>query len=218
VIQQVLLDLDGTLTDSGLGIARCIVHALERLGQPAPDPSQLRGWVGPPLADSFRSFLGAGHEHLVSHAIAAYQERFSAVGMFENQVYPGIPELLAELRSRGGVLRVVTSKPTIFSERILRHFELARHFAGVHGSEPDGTHGEKTELIAHVLESERILANEAVMIGDRSHDIAGARRNGVPSIGVLWGYGTIEELQEAGADAIVSDPGELVAALASLAR
>jgi phosphoglycolate phosphatase len=217
-VQHVLLDLDGTLTDSGLGITRCILHALERLGHPAPDPAQLRGWLGPPLADSFRSLLGAEREDLVAQAIAAYQERFSAVGMFENHVYPGIPELLAELGSRNYRLRVVTSKPTVFSERILRHFELTRHFAGIHGSQLDGTQGEKAELIARVLESQRLPANEAVMVGDRSHDILGARKNGVPAIGVLWGYGTIEELQQAGADAIASSPGELIAALESLAR
>jgi len=218
VIQQVLLDLDGTLTDSGLGIARCIIHALERLGRPAPDPSHLRGCVGPPLADSLRSFLGGEQEHLVPQAIAAYQERFSAVGMFENQVYPGIPELLAELRLRGCELRVVTSKPTIYSEQILRHFVLAQHFAGIHGSELDGTRSEKADLIAHVLEKEGIPAHSAVMVGDRSHDIDGARKNGVLTIGVLWGYGTIDELQQAGAAAIVSAPGELIAALESLSR
>jgi phosphoglycolate phosphatase len=213
---HVLLDLDGTLTDSGLGIARCILHALERLGHPAPDPSELRSCVGPPLADSFRGFLGAEREHLVSQAITAYQERFSAVGMFENQVYPGIPELLVELRSRGCELRVVTSKPTIFSERILRHFDLAQHFTGIHGSELDGTGGEKSELIAHVLEREGIPSHSAVMVGDRSHDIVGARNNGVATIGVLWGYGTIDELREAGAGAIVSAPGDLIAALEEL--
>jgi Predicted phosphatases len=217
VIRQVLLDLDGTLTDSGLGIARCIVHALERLGRPAPDPAELRHWLGPPLADSFRAFLGAEHGHLVAPAIAAYRERFSAVGMFENQVYPGVPELLAELRARGCELRVVTSKPTVFSERILRHFDLAHHFAGIHGSELDGSHGEKAALIARVLESERIAPHEAVMVGDRSHDIVGARKNGVPTIGVLWGYGSRDELQTAGAGAIVAAPGELIAALESLA-
>jgi phosphoglycolate phosphatase len=216
VIRQVLLDLDGTLTDSGLGIARCIVHALERLGRPAPDPAGLRHWVGPPLADSFRTFLGAEHGHLVAPAIAAYRERFSAVGIFENQVYPGVPELLAELRERGCELRVVTSKPTIFSEQILRHFELAHHFAGIHGSELDGSQGEKAALIARVLASERIGSHAAVMIGDRSHDILGARKNGVPAIGVLWGYGSRDELQAAGAGALVSAPDEVIAALESL--
>jgi phosphoglycolate phosphatase len=215
---NVLLDLDGTLTDPGVGISRCIVHAFERLGHSAPDRAALRRCVGPSLADSFRTLLGAEHEHLVARAIEIYRERFSSDGMFENQVYPGIPELLAELRARGFELRVVTSKPTVFSERILRHFDLARHFAGIHGSELDGTRGEKADLIAHVLESERILSNEAVMIGDRSHDIVGARKNGVPTIGVLWGYGTIDELRQAGAGAIVSDPGELLDALEFLAR
>ena len=214
---QVLFDLDGTLTDSGLGIARCVVHALERLGRPAPDPAALRRWMGPPLADSFRDFLGAEHDHLVAPALAAYRERFRAVGMFENRVYPGVRDLLAELRARGCELRVVTSKPTIFSEEILRHFDLAHYFAGVHGAELDGTHGEKATLIAHVVESERIRAHEAVMVGDRSLDVLGARKNGVASIGVLWGYGSLDELQQAGADAIVSTPEELIAAMESLA-
>jgi phosphoglycolate phosphatase len=213
---DVLLDLDGTLTDSGLGIGRCIVHALEHLGLPAPDPAALRRCVGPPLADSFRTLLGARHEHRVSRAIELYRERFSSDGMFENQVYPGIPEVLAELRRRGHRLRVVTSKPTVFAERIVRHFELAGYFAGIHGAALDGTHGDKAELIAHVLERERITADAAVMVGDRSHDVVGSRKNSVPAVGVLWGYGSFEELRRAGATAIVSHPGELVAALESL--
>lgn len=215
---DVLLDLDGTLTDPGVGISGCIVHALEHLGRPVPEASALRQCIGPPLAASFRTLLGAEHEHLVARAIELYRERFSSDGLFENQVYPGIPEALAELRRQGHRLRVVTSKPTVFSERIVRPFDLAQYFVGIHGSELDGTRSEKAELIAHVLEKEGIPSFTAVMVGDRSHDILGARKNGAPSIGVAWGYGTIDELQRAGATAIVSHPGELIAALESLVQ
>lgn len=129
-----------------------------------------------------------------------------------------IPELLAALRSRGHRLRVVTSKPTVFSDRIVRHFGLAPHFAGIHGSELDGTRSDKGELIAHVLERQGLSSAAAVMIGDRSHDVVGARKSGVASIGVLWGYGTEAELRSAGAGAIVSEPDQVIAALESLER
>jgi phosphoglycolate phosphatase len=210
---DVLIDLDGTLTDPGVGITRCIIHALERLGRPSPDASELRRYVGPPLAETFRELLGNVLDEQVTKAIALYRERFSTVGWFENHVYPEIPETLATLRQRGHRLRVVTSKPTIFSERILRHFDLAQHFAGIHGSELDGTRSDKGELVAHVLETERIDPETAVMVGDRTHDVVGARKNRVRSIGVLWGYGSIEELRTSGASMLVSTPVELLSAL-----
>jgi len=210
---HLLFDLDGTLTDSAAGITRCIAHALERLGRVPPPAAALRPCIGAPLAEAFRALLGGADDSLVRHAVALYRERFASVGMYENEVCAGIPELLATLRERGLPLRVVTSKPTVYSVEIVRHFGLADFFEGVHGSELDGTRTDKTELVAHVLEIEKIAPHEAIMIGDRSHDVRGALANDVRPIGVLWGYGSREELAAAGAAAIVARPADLPDAL-----
>ena len=210
---NLFFDLDGTLTNPEAGISRCIVHALETLGRVSPPTPALRDWIGPPLADSFRSWLGGADESLVREAIALYRERFEDLGMFENEVYAGIPESLAELCDRGFRLRVVTSKPTVYADRIVRYFDLAHCFAGIHGSELDGTRSGKGELVAHVLAAEGIDPATAAMIGDRSHDVRGARENGVRAIGALWGYGSRAELVAAGADVLVPSPSELGSAL-----
>jgi phosphoglycolate phosphatase len=206
---QLLFDLDGTLTDPELGITRCIAHALVKLGRAVPDGATLRGCIGPALADSFRALLDTSDPALVRAAIAHYRERFAPIGMFENEVYPGIPELLAALCDAGAELRVVTSKPTVYSASIVEHFGLARWLAGVHGSELDGARTDKADGIAHVLGAEGIAPAAATMIGDRSHDVVGARANGVRAVGVLWGYGSRDELVGAGADAIAATPGNL---------
>jgi phosphoglycolate phosphatase len=212
-MRRVFLDLDGTLTDPGVGITRCIAHALERLGFPVPSAATLAQCVGPPLAESFRALLATDDEALVRSAIELYRERFGPVGMFENEVYPGIPEALGALVPQGVELRVVTSKPTVFAERIVEHFDLAKYLSSVHGSELDGTRTDKAELIRHVLSTGAIAPDAAIMVGDRKHDIVGAQRNDVPAIGVLWGYGSQDELSRARPIAILGHPRELPAAL-----
>jgi phosphoglycolate phosphatase len=206
-----LFDLDGTLTDPREGIVGCIRHALERLGCGAPPDPELDICIGPPLRESFCRLAG---EALADAAVEPYRERFRVTGMFENRVYPGIPEALAALGAAGWRLLVVTSKPAVFAERIVRHFELSPHFAAVYGSELSGLRADKGELIAHVLASESIAPERALMIGDRSHDVVGARKNGVRSAGVLWGYGTREELQAAGAGRLYESVAMLQAELA----
>ncbi len=206
---QLLFDLDGTLTDPGLGITRCLAHALEQLGRPAPGRAELERYIGPPLQQNFSELLGSSDDELISEAIARYRDRFGEVGLFENEVYPGIPELLRELREAGHELRVVTSKPTVYAARITAHFELDGHFAEIHGSELSGERTDKAELLAHLLDTEPLTREDCVMIGDRSHDVRGARANGLRSIGVLWGYGSRNELTEAGADQLCADLGEL---------
>lgn len=206
---QLLFDLDGTLTDPGLGITRCLAHALEQLGRPAPARAELERFIGPPLQQNFAELLGSTDAGLISEAIARYRDRFGETGLFENEVYPGIPELLAELRAAGHELRVVTSKPTLYATRIAAHFELDGHFAEVHGSELSGERCDKGELLAHLLDTEPLAREDCVMIGDRSHDVRGARANGLRSIGVLWGYGSHDELTEAGAGRLCADLGEL---------
>jgi phosphoglycolate phosphatase len=205
---NVLFDLDGTLTDSRHGIVACLVHALRTLGQPVPAEKVLEGLIGPPLGATFRELLGPRADSAVGAAIAAYRERYSSVGMFESLVYEGIPDVLASLSSRGARLFVATSKPRVFAERILEHFDLARYFSAVHGSELDGRLSEKGDLVAHVLATSGLSASETLMVGDRRHDIVGALRNNVVPVGVLWGYGSEDELVAAGATRLLREPRE----------
>ena len=210
---EIFFDLDGTLTDPLLGITRCIQHALVRLGRTAPELESLRRCVGPPLRDSFAELLETEDEELLARAIGLYRERFQPVGMFENGVYPDVPEGLETLRGWGYRLWVVTSKPRVFAEEIVRHFGLGGFFERVHGSELSGENADKGDLIRHVLSLEGIAPGEAWMVGDRMHDILGARRNGVEAIGVLWGYGSEEELRAAGPRRIVGSMAELCEAI-----
>lgn len=204
-------DLDGTLTDPREGIVGCIRHALRRLECVVPPDPELDCCIGPPLRESFCRLAG---EARADAAVEHYRERFREVGMFENSVYPGVPQALQALEAAGWRLLVVTSKPGVFAEQILRHFELARYFAAIHGSELSGLRADKSELIAHVLVVEGIVPAGALMIGDRSHDVVGARNNGLRSAGVLWGYGSREELTAAGADRLYASLAELLADLA----
>jgi len=210
---KVLLDLDGTLTDPFEGITLCIAHALVTLGRLSPPRETLRWCIGPPLRGNFAALLGTNDAALTERAVRIYRERFASVGLFENTVYPGIPEALAALRRAGHALILATSKPAVYAEKILSHFGLLGHFASVHGSELDGTRSEKPALLAHILRTESLPASAAVMVGDREHDMRGASANTVRGIGVLWGYGTREELERSGASACVAHPGELLAAV-----
>lgn len=206
-----LFDLDGTLTDPREGITRCVRHALSAVGAAVPHDEELVRWIGPPLHQSFRDYLG--EDEVVARAVEAYRARFAERGMFENRVYLGVPEALAELRGRGWTLFVATSKPAVFARKILEHFGLSAYFAGVYGSELSGERSDKAELIAHLLATEGVTSACATMIGDRAHDVLGARRNDVRALGVLWGYGSRTELQEAGADAVFASIAELRSAL-----
>lgn len=206
---NILLDLDGTLTDPRVGIVSSIQHALKKLGRDAPADAALLRFIGPPLRDAFRDLLGSTDPALVEQAIGFYRERYSTVGLLENELYPGIPEALSALQKRGIRLFVATSKPGIFARRILEHFQLADYFRGIWGCELDGTRSDKTSLIAHVLEQERLPRQETVMVGDRSHDAVGALSNGLIPIGALWGYGNEEELISAGCKRLLRTPSEL---------
>ena len=207
---HLLFDLDGALTDPFPGITQCIQHALSSLGQPSPSAESLRWCIGPPLKSSLVTLLGPHYEHLADEALVKYRERFSSVGLFENRVYPDIERTLDELTKCGYRLSVATSKPTVFAERIIQHFGLGSYFHTVDGSELDGTRSDKALLIAHILKRDAIDPNRVVMIGDREHDMLGARHNGVAGLGVLWGYGTREELEAASAYACAVSPSDLV--------
>jgi phosphoglycolate phosphatase len=206
---NVLLDLDGTLTDSKRGIIACIQHALRSLGYEVPDESALLKYVGPPLHASFCELLRTDKTSEADRAIAAYRERYVALGMFENDVYPLIPEALQSLRNRGARLFVATSKPRVYAERILNHFQLSHHFDAIYGSELDGRRTDKVELISHVLSTSNLPHSNTTMIGDRHHDAVGAISNGIGIVGVLWGYGSRIELSNAGVEVFLEAPSEL---------
>lgn len=207
-MQTLVFDLDGTLTDPYVGITRSYQHARERLGLELLPESDLRGMIGPPMQDVFLELSG-GNADLVADAIAHYRERYARVGLFENVVYPGIPDVLATL-AQSHRLFVCTSKPTAFAVPILEHFDLAKHFAGIYGCELDGTRADKRELLAWLVDQERVDSTMAVMIGDRKFDIAAALANGLTGVGVLWGHGSEDELFAAGASRCIASPSQLL--------
>lgn len=210
----VCIDLDGTLTNPELGITRCIRYAIAELGREVADDVDLRWCIGPPLQGSLERLLGNAQD--AERALVLYRERFGEVGLFENEVYAGIPEVLAALRAGGERLFVATSKPTVYAERIIDHFGLASHFEAVFGSELDGTRTDKSDLLGWIMAGQGLAAADTIMIGDRRHDVVGARNNGLRSIGVLYGFGGREELVAAGADQLCARPGELPGAVAEL--
>jgi phosphoglycolate phosphatase len=207
---NLLFDLDGTLTDSCPGIVACIRHALRAMEFTYREDDDLRWCLGPPLHRSFAKILGTEDSATVMKAVHLYRERFTQKGMFENEVYPDIRNTLESLSQAGHGLFVATSKPRIYAEKILRHFELERFFKHIYGSELDGTLSDKPALIAHVLRSEGLEAHDSYMFGDREHDALGARLNGVTAVGVLWGYGSREELTKAQVAFLLEKPAEIL--------
>jgi phosphoglycolate phosphatase len=206
---NVLLDLDGTLTDPKVGITKSVQYALDKVGIKVADPDELVNFIGPPLFESFREFYGLDTQS-AGQAVKFYRERFTRTGIFENELYPGIFELLAGLQNQGRRLFVATSKLSVFAVRIVRHFGLEPYFEGVVGSEPDGSRTSKAEVIAAVLANYRLTAKDrTVMIGDRKYDVTGARANGIDSIGVAFGYGSPAELEECRPTYIVESIAEL---------
>jgi phosphoglycolate phosphatase len=203
----VFFDLDGTLTDPRLGIVRSIRYALDRLGVDCPDEQALTWCIGPPLLESFRTLVG---DSLAPDAVRLYRERFGDVGWQENEPYRGIRETLEELRASGFGLYVATSKPGVFAERIIEHFGLATYFTQVFASELDGTRSDKGDLLRFALEQVG-ATGRATMVGDRMHDVIGAKRNQMRSIGVTYGYGGRDELVQAGADALADSPDAILA-------
>lgn len=206
--KTLLFDLDGTLTDPFDGITRCVQHALACQGIEVSDRQTLAPFIGPPLAEAFAEFHGLSAEQAVQ-AVADYRERFAQVGMYENRVYDGIPELLAGLKAGGWQLFVATSKPWAFARPIIEHFGLSAFFDEIHGSELDGRRTDKRALLAHVLREQGLDADETLMIGDRRFDIEGARHNGVRSAAVSYGYGSAEELRVGAPEIFFDSPGAI---------
>lgn len=209
--KMVLFDLDGTLTDSGEGIINCVEMTLRRFGLPVPSREALRVFVGPPLAESF--IRHGVPEDRAQEAVAVFRSRYAPIGIFENEPYPGIRELLESLRALGYVLCVATSKPEAMAIQVLERFDLAKYFTHICGATMDGTRIHKSDVIAHLLKTE--TAEEKIMVGDTAFDVTGAAAHGIPTIGVAWGYGDAEDMKKAGALAIAQDWKELLRLLTS---
>ena len=202
--ETLFFDLDGTLTDPKPGITGSIQYALHKLGRPVPSQDELAWCIGPPLRGSFVTLLG-GEDH-ADRAVELYRERFSDIGLFENSVYSGIEPVLATLGRSGFRTFVATSKPHVFAQRIIDHFGLSRYFERVFGSELDGTRVHKADLLTYALARTGVDPARSLMIGDRSHDVLGAKANGIAAIGVTYGYGSREELIAAGARHLCDSP------------
>ena len=207
--KTVLFDLDGTLTDPGLGITNSVAYALNHCGITAESRESLYPFIGPPLNESFMKYYGFTAEKAME-AISVYREYFRDKGLYENEVYAGVRELLEVIKASGRKIVLATSKPEEFSVRILEHFDLMKYFDVVAGASMDEKRNKKGDVIAYAMEKGGFTAESAVMIGDREHDIFGAKENGLDSIGVLYGYGDRNELEKAGADYIAESVEDIL--------
>ena len=207
MIHTIFFDLDGTLTDSAPGIIHSVQYALKKYGIEAEE-NDLRSFIGPPLVHSFQDRFGFDHDKALE-AVAYYREYFTAGGMFENSVYPGVEEMLQKLKEDGLMLAVATSKPELFSKQILEHFALTRYFDFIGGAAMDETRTTKVEVLSYALQELQVDPAKAVMIGDRENDMEAASLLGTESIGVLYGYGSKEELANAGAKVFAETPMDI---------
>ena len=212
--RYILFDLDGTLTDPKEGITKSVQHALAHFGIAVDDLDSLIPFIGPPLTDSFAMFYGFTHEQALE-GVRVYREYFTQRGWRENQEYAGVREMLRALKTAGFSLSVATSKPEVFALRILDYFHLTDYFDVVGGADLDGTRIRKADVIRYTLGRAGVSQSgqaleQVAMVGDREHDILGAKAVGIESVGVLYGYGSREELEAAGADALAEQPGDLV--------
>jgi len=204
--RNLLFDLDGTLTDPKDGIVRSVNYALGKFGLPACESSEIEPFIGPPLKETFRAILDTNDDETLMRAVSWYRERYIARGYMENHVYDGIPELLAACRSAGFRLFIATSKRKDIAQQVLDHFGLAPAFEAVYGCDVDLS---KTELLSILVRENDLRVSDCLMIGDRRHDIEAGRANGMLTIGVLWGYGTLDELIAAGSHYLTHTPAEL---------
>ncbi len=212
--QYILFDLDGTLTDPGLGITNSVMYALKKYNIEVEDRSSLYPFIGPPLAESFEKYYGFSKEES-EKAVDYYREYFSDTGLYENEVYPGIESLLMRLKEQNKTIILATSKPEFFAIKILKHFHLDQYFDFIAGATMDQTRVKKSDVISYALEQCNISnLSSAIMIGDREQDITGAQMSGLHSIGVLYGYGNLSELSDAGATYIAHSPSDILQYLA----
>lgn len=214
-IQNILFDLDGTLTDPKEGIVNSVLYALDKMGIQEKNIKELDTFIGPPLRGSFIARYNLS-DNLADKAVIFYREYFSEKGLYENQVYPGVVELLEFLVSQKYQLFLATSKPTIYADKILRHFNLHKYFVGIVGSNLDNTRTDKSEVIAHAIATYNLQSENSVMIGDRMHDIIGAKNNSMRSIAVTYGYGSLEEISQHKPDFIANSSDEIKSIIMNL--
>lgn len=212
----VLLDLDGTLINSQPGILASCLAALRALGHEPDENLDIKRAIGPPLEDMLQGLLRPYGDDRVGEAVVAYRQHYGESGLFESEPYPGVGSSLKQMQQAGLQIYLATSKREIFARRILEHLELAAYFAGVYGSVPSGALDHKPELLAHVLSQRNLTPALGVMVGDRRHDIIGAHAVGMRGLGVLWGYGSREELETAGADQLVKSTADLARTVLSM--
>lgn len=207
----ILFDLDGTLTESGEGITKSVQYALEKLGQPEPDLKKLEVFVGPPLLQQFMKYAGLDEETAVK-AVEYYRERYTDIGIFENEVYPGVEDMLDKLRGKGYILAVASSKPERFVKKVLDHFDLTKYFQEIVGSEMNGGRTSKADVIEEALDRLHMAdhRDQVVMVGDKEHDVFGARKAGLQCLAVSYGYGSEEELKNANPLKIVDSAQEVL--------
>lgn len=203
-----LLDLDGTLVDPAPGIVGSCRFALAELGVPVADDADLRWIIGPPLRASFTKLLGEGGDP--EAALKLYRQRYTSGGLYEAVPYPTMLQVLQQRVADGSRLILCTAKPRVFAERVVEHFGFAPVLSAVYGPELDGRFDDKGDLIEHLLEVERLSPDQVCMVGDREHDVRAAKRHSIPTVGVLWGYGSEAELASAGAAELIREPGELL--------
>lgn len=207
--RTLLFDLDGTLTDPAEGFIRSIRYALEPTGVAQLSDATLVSYIGPPLRNTMMALLGTDNTEQVEQAVERYRQRYRESGMFENRVYDGVPEALQTLHNVGVQMFVATSKMTFFAKSILQHFDLDHYFVGIYGSLPGALLDNKRLLLEHIIRTEGITPATTTMIGDRDVDMIAARANNCRAVGVAWGYGSLRELQEAGAERILDAPAKL---------
>lgn len=217
MIKTILIDLDGTLTDPKVGITSSARYGLNKVGRPIAETENIDWIIGPPLKASLAKLLNVDvNDDLAEHALLGYRERFAVTGLFENHLFEDVPATLAELKARGYRLFLATAKPEIYAKQILEHFNLLQYFEYPYGSELNGERTNKADLIAYILEKEKLIPEECLMVGDREHDIFGARKNGIETIAVTYGYGSAQELDQAQPKARISTFADLLAFLEPL--
>lgn len=209
MLSNILFDLDGTLTDPKEGITRCIQFALDQLGATSPEVDQLDWCIGPPLRGTFSKLLNTQDGSLLDQALFNYRKRFSESGMFENVIYPKVIPSLRRIKAAGTRVFLATSKPKVFAKQILDHFNLTQFFDAVYGSELNGHLSDKGELVAHIIDTENLDPKVTLIVGDRSHDIVGGKKNGIITVAVSYGYGTWEELTSSKPDFVFDTISDL---------
>jgi len=208
-MKYILIDLDGTITNPKEGITKSFQYALKHMGIEVKDLDSLCKHIGPPLKEGFQEFWGFNEEE-ATQAVVKYRESYSVTGIFQNEEYVGIKELLQKLTQEGKHLIVATSKPEFYAKQIMEHFNLSQYFVDICGSSMDGSRSRKGDVIRYALVKNQVTdLEQVVMVGDRFHDIEGAKENGIASIGVLYGFGNKDELEQAGADQIAETVNEL---------